>query len=79
MKLLALLALMAGAANPQQPVDPFALPNAMAAAYSEWGALYARRWSTVGPHAISAQEMRAFDRYLDSVNALKKFVKPQYQ
>jgi len=74
----ALLAIMAGVADPQQPIDPFAVPNAMAAAYREWAAFYVQRVATVGMQGASAQEMRAFDRYLDSVNDLKKFVKNQY-
>jgi hypothetical protein len=76
---VALLVLLAGIADPQQPVDPFAVPNAMATAYNEWGALYTHRIATVGMDGVDLQEQRAFARLVDRMNDLKKFAKSQYQ
>lgn len=77
--IVALLVLLAGIADPQQPADPFAVPNAFAAAYNEWGALYQKRMATVGMAGVDLQEQRAFARLADRMNELKKYMKGQYQ
>jgi hypothetical protein len=77
--LIALLALQVPSRAQQPTVDPFAVPNAVVAAWSEWGKLYEHRLAAVGMNGVDLQEQRAFNRLMDRMNDLKKFVKSQYQ
>jgi len=62
-----------------QPQDPFAAPNAFAAAYNEWGGLYQGRIATLGASGVTVQEQRAFSRLVDRFNDLRKYAKSQYE